>query len=37
MFVDLENAFDRVLTKVAQWALSKLGFVGWIVSDYISM
>jgi len=30
-FVDLENAFDRVLIEVIRWAMHKLGVEEWLV------
>ena len=36
-FVDLENAFDRVLTEVIRWPMRKLGVEEWLVSAVMSM
>jgi len=36
-FVDLEKPFDRVLRKVIQWAMRKLGLEEWLVSAVMSM
>ena len=36
-FVDLEKAFDRVLTEVIRWAMHKLGDEEWLVSAVMSM
>jgi len=35
--VDLEKAFDRVLTKVIRWAMHKLEVEEWLVSAVISL
>jgi len=34
--VDLEKAFDRVLTEVIRWAMHKLGVEEWLVSAVMS-
>jgi len=34
-FVDLEKAFDRVLTEVIRWAMHKLGVEEWLVSAVV--
>jgi len=36
-FVDLENAFDRVLRDVIRWAMRKLRVEEWLVSAVMSM
>jgi len=36
-FVDLEKAFDRVLTEVIRWPMHKLGVEEWLVSAIMSM
>ena len=36
-FVDLEKAFDRVLRKVVEWAMRKLGVEEWLVRAVMAM
>ena len=36
-FVELEKAFDRVLRKVVEWAMRKLGVEEWLVRAVMSM
>ena len=36
-FVDLEKAFDRVLRKVVEWAMRKLGVEKWLVRAVMAM